>query len=171
MRFGLRIVIKIGFPYIFYNEQGHKFEISLGIVEQMAQFVQHLSGKYEGGGVMLGRFIVGSEDVVVDKITKPMIEDKQSQFRFFRSRNLHQAIITEEWEASGGTCNYLGEWHTHPESNPKPSFVDKGEWKKKLFFDQFDSDFLYFVIVGTKSINVWQGYRNTSTFKRLMRLL
>lgn len=157
-------------PYIYENKQGHKFEISKAVLDHMALFIQHLPGNHEAGGVMLGRFIVDSNDIVVDKITEPMRGDNRSRFRFFRSGQSHQAIIAVEWETSGGTCNYLGEWHTHPESNPEPSFVDKAEWKKRLIFDQFDSNCLYFVIVGTERINVWQGYRKALAIERLRRI-
>ena len=156
-------------PYVFYNQQGHKFEISLGVVGQMAQFIQRLPGTQEAGGVMLGRFIIGTEDVVVDKITRPMSEDIQHKFRYFRSRRLHQAIITDEWETSGGTCNYLGEWHTHPEPYPKPSIIDKAGWKKRLINDKFDSENLYFVIVGIEKIEAWQGYRKKLNIEKLLR--
>lgn len=157
-------------PYIFENKHEHKFEMSIAVLDRMIQFIQHVPEKHEAGGVMLGRFIVGSDDVVVDKITVPMIGDKRSRFRFFRSRNPHQTVIGQEWEASGGTCNYLGEWHTHPEPNPEPSFVDLAGWKKKLAFDQFDSGCLYFVIVGTERVNAWQGYRKSLRIEALKRI-
>ena len=146
---------------IYINKQGHKFEISSSAVEQMIHFIQNSPDTSEAGGVMLGRFIINSKDVVVDKVTVPMKGDNQSRFRFFRSKHLHQAQIDDEWATSSGTCNYLGEWHTHPEPNPTPSLCDLINWKKKLLFDRFDSDSLFFVIVGTKQINVWQGIRKT----------
>lgn len=157
-------------PYIFRNKLGHKFEISISVLNRMFQFIQHVPGKREAGGVMLGRFIVGSDDVVVDKITVPMPGDRQGRFSFFRSYKLHQSVITQEWEASGGTCNYLGEWHTHPQPIPEPSFVDIACWRKKLMFDRFDGNCLYFVIVGTERLNVWQGYRKSLTIEAFERI-
>lgn len=156
-----------GMPYIFINELGHKFEICQPVVELMTQFVQNHPRRPEAGGVLLGRFIIDSDDVVVDKITVPTKADKQSLFRFFRSAKHHQLQITREWSASGGRCNYLGEWHTHPEPNPSPSDCDLADWRKRLQFDTFDSNFIFFVIIGTYQLKVWQGVRKTLAIELL----
>ena len=42
----------------------------------------------------------------------------------------HQQVALRHWRASQMTMDYLGEWHTHPESNPSPSLLDMSEWKK-----------------------------------------
>jgi integrative and conjugative element protein (TIGR02256 family) len=64
----------------------------------------------------------------------------------------------------------LGEWHTHPELDPSPSSIDLAGWRNKLLFDQFDSDVLYFVIVGKEQINAWQGNRKTLVIEKLHKL-
>jgi integrative and conjugative element protein (TIGR02256 family) len=154
-------------PWIYSNQMGHKFEIGNKAIELMITFIQNSPSMPESGGVLLGRFIINSNDVVVDKVTVPTQGDRQGRFRFFRSHKPHQARIDEEWITSEGTCNYLGEWHTHPEANPIPSFCDLANWKKRLIFDRFDSDSLFFVIVGTEQINVWQGFRRTLAIEPL----
>jgi integrative and conjugative element protein (TIGR02256 family) len=164
-------MIKTGLSNIFENKQGHKFEISSSVIEQMVHFIQNFPDRSEAGGVMLGRFIINSKDVVVDKITAPMKGDIKSRFRFFRSKYPHQARIDEEWTTSCGTCNYLGEWHTHPEPTPAPSLCDMSDWKKKLLLDSFDSDFLFFVIVGTEQINAWQGIRKKLSINQLTPII
>lgn len=127
--------------------------------------------KPESGGVLLGRYILDCQDVVVDAVTLPMDGDRQSRFRFFRDAQRHQEAIHRAWEESSGTCNYLGEWHTHPESYPTPSHIDIAEWKRILLRDRFDSDVLYFVIIGTCSINVWCGYCHGCRIEKLGRVL
>jgi len=151
----------------FINVRGNKFKLGHAAVAQMIGYVQNEPSKREAGGVLLGRYILGCEDVIVDRITMPTKRDRQSRFRFFRSARLHQQAIDEAWTSSGGTCNYLGEWHTHPEPDPSPSFIDMLGWRKKLLFDKFDSDVLYFVIVGTGQINAWQGHRRTLSIEKL----
>jgi integrative and conjugative element protein (TIGR02256 family) len=118
----------------------------------------------------MGRFINNSEDIVVDKITLPMPGDKATRFSFFRNRNSHQKIIDREWEASCFTCTYLGEWHTHPEPIPTPSFVDKNDWKRKMKQDVFDSDFLFFMIVGTAEIWLWEGNKHKNSITALNKV-
>ena len=155
---------------IFLNANKDKFELSHNVVQQMQSYVQDKPTGKEAGGILLGRYVLGCGDVVVDKITVPMKGDQRSRFHFFRSAHLHQQAINETWISSGGTCNYLGEWHTHPESDPTPSFIDTLGWRKKLLIDRFDSDVLYFVIVGIKQINVWQGNRKTFTVEKLRKI-
>ena len=128
---------------------------------------QHKIHSPECGGVLLGRFIKESKDIIVDMVTKPMKGDKQTRYSFKRLSPLHQFIIDSEWNKSKGTCNYLGEWHTHPEPVPTPSRVDINDWKRKLKTDIFSSRFLYFVIAGTKSIKMWEGDRRTKDIQEL----
>ena len=152
---------------VFADSLNGKIKIGPAALLPISSFVQDDHKKTEAGGVLLGRFLIANSDVVVDQVTIPMVGDKRSRFHFFRSRHAHQKQILEAWTLSQGTCNYLGEWHTHPESDPHPSGYDFENWKKKLKFDKFDSDFLFFVIVGTTQINVWKGYRNNLSFENL----
>lgn len=154
-------------PLTFINNRGAKFKLTPGVVTQMRHYVQDTTDKKEAGGVLLGRFILDCSDVVVDQITVPLQEDRRGRFRFFRSAWKHQQLIFRVWRRSKGTCNYLGEWHTHPESDPFPSALDLQTWRQKLSKDRFDSDVLYFVIVGTEKINAWQGNRHTLEMERL----
>jgi integrative and conjugative element protein (TIGR02256 family) len=152
---------------VFVDSLNGKVKIGPTALSVISSFIQDDYKKAEAGGVLLGRFLIGSNDVVVDQVTMPMTSDKRSRFHFFRSARSHQKLILEAWTSSQGTCNYLGEWHTHPESDPHPSGYDFQNWQKKLQFDKFDNDFLYFVIVGTTQINVWKGYRNNLSFEKL----
>ncbi len=152
---------------IFEDTLHNKTKLGPVAVSGMNAFVQNESKKAEAGGVLLGRFLIGNDDVIVDHITVPLTGDKRSRFQFFRSKHGHQKRISEAWAASDGTCNYLGEWHTHPEDDPHPSVQDLMSWKKKLKFDQFDSDFLIFAIVGRVGIHVWKGFRIDGRFEKL----
>jgi integrative and conjugative element protein (TIGR02256 family) len=152
---------------VFSDLLNRKIKIGSAALLAVNRFVQNNHQKTEAGGVLLGRFLMGNSDVVVDQVTIPAAGDKRSRFHFFRSARAHQEHILEAWTLSEGTCNYLGEWHTHPESDPYPSGYDFENWQKKLQLDKFDSDFLFFVIVGTTQINVWKGYRNNLSFEKL----
>lgn len=67
-------------------------------------------------------------------------------------------MIDEAWRRSGGVTTYLGEWHTHPEEVPAPSVIDRIGWAKKLLADSF-SEAIFFVILGTTTVRVWEGAR------------
>lgn len=143
---------------IFKRVSRGKLCINVEVLKRMKSFTMEDPDALEAGGVLMGRYIKNTPDVIVDEITVPEAEDRQSQHRFHRAHEQHQEKIERAWERSEHTCTYLGEWHTHPESNPTPSYVDRSEWRRKLMTDDFGSH-LFFVIVGTEAIRAWEGKR------------
>jgi integrative and conjugative element protein (TIGR02256 family) len=136
-----------------------QLKISEEVLNSFLHYSQLEKNDTEAGGVLLGRFISESNNVVVDRITEPMKNDIRQRCFFKKYREDHQNIIDKIWVVSMGTCNYLGEWHTHPEPHPTPSSHDLSEWKKILKHTVCDSDKLFFIIIGTKSIGIWVGCR------------
>ena len=143
----------------FVCSGGGHFQIGSQALALMRHYVQDVPTKPEAGGVLLGRHILKTSDIIVDRITEPMPSDRQSRFRFFRARRSHQAVIDRAWRKSGRTCTYLGEWHTHPEQHPTPSGIDWQNWQRKLLVDRFTEP-IFFVIVGIAAIHVWEGRRS-----------
>ena len=152
---------------IFNITNESKIKLTDSVIEILQQYKQVNKNSLESGGIILGRFIKVSKNIVVDKITASMKGDKQTRFSFKRLSPVHQEIIAEEWHKSNGTCNYLGEWHTHPEDFPTPSGVDIRDWKRKLKKDVFSGRYLYFIIAGIKSIDMWEGDRRTLEIVKL----
>ncbi len=136
----------------------------------MLRFRQTKRLSSEAGGVLLGRHLLDVSHVVVDEVTVPMKRDCRFLTAFRRSRDAHQRVIDERWAASRGTCQYLGEWHTHPEPVPHASFVDMADWRRRLRADVFDGNTLVFLIVGTDAIRAWEGERATGTLTPLIEL-
>lgn len=127
-------------------------------VTQMSTYAQRSFWQREAGGILLGRYLVESSHVVVDEVTVPQKADKRSRFGFFRSHQ-HSTLAQARWAASHGTAAYLGLWHTHPEADPTPSYVDRNDWSKAIAMDSFDGEELFFPIVGTERIRVWAKSR------------
>ncbi|USX27265.1 Mov34/MPN/PAD-1 family protein [Oxalobacteraceae bacterium OTU3CINTB1] len=123
-------------------------------VQQMLAFRQRSWWQTEAGGVLLGRHLLDTDDVVVDEVTTPQNADRRGRFSFFRSKK-HSAIAQSRWSEEESTLAYLGLWHTHPEAVPNPSGVDRQDWKKALSSDTFHGDQLFFPIVGIERIRVW----------------
>ncbi len=140
----------------FLRRNGGRLQIGAEASAAMLTFRQDTPEKLEAGGVLLGRRILGGDDIVVDRVTSPMFGDRRSRTRFFRARRLHQAQIDAAWRKSDGTCGYLGEWHSHPEDLPSPSFVDLAGWQKKMLFDRIGAN-IFFVIVGAMEVRTWEG--------------
>lgn len=128
-------------------------------MEALWQHAQFRAGQPEAGGVLIGRHVLHSSDVIVDSVTVPLPGDRQSRFHFFRARDPHQAALDEAWRLSSRTQTYLGEWHTHPEPYPTPSGTDQRDWKRKLRSDRY-TDMLFFLIAGTLCVRAWEGTRD-----------
>ncbi|HIF9442350.1 TPA: Mov34/MPN/PAD-1 family protein [Photobacterium damselae] len=99
-------------------------------VNAMRALRQTDPSSHEAGGVLIGER--RGENLVVQEVTTPSIEDISSRTCFIRKFSHHQSAIVNANFFSGGTSNYLGEWHTHPQDYPYPSNVDFQNWKLNL---------------------------------------
>lgn len=133
-------------------------------VQQMLSYRQRTWWQTEAGGILLGRHLLDSEDVVVDEVTTPQRSDRRSRFGFFRSKK-HGLIAHNRWAEEANTLAYLGLWHTHPESEPTPSGVDQNDWSQAMSTDSFHGDRLFFPIVGINRICVWSMTRDGALFQ------
>lgn len=142
---------------IFYRSSGAAVKIAPAALAVMLSLRQTTATAKEAGGILLGRYIIDCQDVVVDEATFPTRSDRRTRFTFHRDATSHQRIIDERWHASQARFHYLGEWHTHPETSPTPSSVDLADWRRRLRTDRFDADSLLFVIVGIRDLRIWEG--------------
>lgn len=133
-------------------------------VEQMVAFRQCSWWHSEAGGVLLGRHLLDTDDIVVDEVTTPQKSDRRNRFSFFRSKK-HGKIAQSRWTEEASTLAYLGLWHTHPEADPNPSGVDRQDWKQAMSTDTFHGDRLFFPIVGIERIRVWSMTRDGAFYE------
>lgn len=139
----------------------------VGLLEHHRQLDAHAP---EAGGLLLGRRILDSRDVVVDYITEPSKGDKQSRFEFLRRSRQHQTRADELWESSEGTINLLGGWHTHPEPYPTPSCIDLLDWQRQVKLSRYYGEGLFFLIVGQQEFALWELKRTQLTPTKLQRV-
>ena len=144
---------------VFHISPEQRLVIAADAVRQLRAHAQRSRHQPEAGGVLLGRHLLDSPDLVVDEVTVPQKEDRRSRFAFFRSRQ-HGEVARARCAAAKGTTAYLGLWHTHPERDPTPSSVDRRDWEKAVASDTFEGDRLFFPIVGIDRIRVWSKARN-----------
>ena len=155
---------------VYVRPNGGRIKLPAEVIASIRGYIQNDAQKPEGGGVILGRYNLDTHDVVNDKVSFPMPGDRATRTTFFRKKKSHQQVIDREWEASNYTCTYLGEWHTHPEPYPSPSCIDNNNWKRKLKNDIVDSNSLFFLIVGTAEMRMWEGHRPSSSLLMLKLL-
>lgn len=158
---------KIEEPLIYILENGGRLKVPTSILEQFNLFVQSEFYIPESGGVLLGRFIKDTDDIVLDVISIPQEFDTQKRCFFRREKEPHQTIIDTYWQRTKGTGHYLGEWHTHPENYPHPSSTDFKNWIELLQVASYYGTTLIYIIIGIKEIVVYQGSNQNLTIQKL----
>lgn len=97
----------------------------------------------EIGGQLFARFCV---DVIrVEAVTITKGRSKRSRFGFWPDRSAERADIKTMFEQG---LHYIGDWHTHPESNPSPSFEDKTKMLEIYRQSTHELAYMLMVIVG-----------------------
>ena len=117
----------------------------------------------EAGGILLGEFIPSELLVRVRFASKPGRQDRRARFSFERDGGRATRIASRAWRLSGGVLHYVGEWHTHPEPHPSPSWKDRNSMRKQMRESTVVAGTLVLLIVGTRGdwVGVWdaRGHR------------
>jgi integrative and conjugative element protein (TIGR02256 family) len=145
---------------IFRRTHGGRLRIGTRALADMNRFRQDEPDAPEAGGILLGRLVVERPDILVDRVTVPSVRDRQSRYHFTRAKGPTQAAIDVAWKESDGIQNYLGEWHTHPEDEPHPSWVDRLNWRRLACVSKYEQDALVFIIVGRSALRAWEVLRS-----------
>lgn len=119
------------------------------VIEKIEKFIQISSFSTEAGGLLIG-YKRGNHFEITD-VTTPYKEDVRSRCFFERKDKKHIKKLEYIHKISLGEKCFLGEWHTHPEQNPKPSSVDLMEWKKTA---NHNEETLLFLIIGQEGIYI-----------------
>lgn len=113
------------------------------------KYIQNDNIKPESGGLLLG--YRHGNNFEITKVTVPQSKDIQRKTYFERNDENHISIFSKLNKHSNNKITFLGEWHTHPESNPIPSSLDINEWQKTK---ENNIDSLVFCILGTENIYI-----------------
>ncbi|EGT0640428.1 peptidase [Citrobacter werkmanii] len=144
---------------IFSHNNGSLAVIMGDVVKKLLSYRQLSSSSYESAGVLIGER--RGAHLIIFSISEPGPGDIRHRCSVDRRGKHHQKTVNDEFRISNGERQYLGEWHTHPEDFPNPSYRDLRSWDKNL-----DAAFpMVLLIVGRKSI--WAGWKEGNKLIRL----
>ncbi len=78
----------------------------------------------ETGGVLMG-YTGSNGDVVVTDLVMSGENAVHKPFRFEPNQEYHEQEIARIFRSSMGKITYLGDWHSHPNSSPDMSRLDR----------------------------------------------
>jgi len=142
-------------------------EMTSEVLEKFNKYRQ-TGNRNEAGGILLGQ--VYNKRIVIDEITKPSFSDRAGRFFFIRNAKRAQKAVNTVWTQSAGKRIYLGEWHTHPEVNPFPSYDDRNLIYNMLRHSKMEIDFLFLIIVGLGENDFYVGYQKGKSLSKLSLL-
>ena len=137
------------------------FEIKKEAMETLKGYAQHEGN--ELCGVVTGSQ-VGEKRFRISKVSPPCVV-KNGRYGCELDAARGNEFITQDYEVSGQTRFYIGEWHTHPENNPHPSQTDYDSIVKSFSSAQLSAPLLVMIIVGTE--DVYYGVYNGSVFEKI----
>lgn len=105
----------------------------------------------EVGGVFTGSELC-DDYYRIGKISDPCVFiHSSSKCTYIRDARLANSFIQQDFELSNHTRYYLGEWHTHPECDPKPSSIDYESIREIYNTSDLTIGGVFLIIVGLNS--------------------
>lgn len=149
---------------IKFNQSSLDIEICESVIKIFNIYKQRKVHDTEKGGILMGKLYPSSNKIV---ITHAIICHNQESTRYGLNLNTKclQEKMLEIWKESNGTITYLGDWHTHPEKDPKPSITDYKTFILNYFSSKFDQNILLYIIVSNTEKN-WCKSFNGLLFKK-----
>lgn len=131
-----------------------RVSVATGVLQDFVEFQRKSSFVIEYGGVLVGYYDVKEKQYCITDITWPQREDIQKHYGFIRKSFGHQEIVDLLWKQSEYRKCYVGEWHTHDQNIPTPSFIDVKNWKK-ISARNKNYEVSFFIIVGRTQSILW----------------
>ena len=127
------------------------------VLSYISQYRQTHRKHPESGGQLFA--IITSKKVIVAAATGPHKKDNRNRFLFVPNKKRLNAEI-QTFFSKG--FHYVGDWHTHPQKNPKPSQLDIRSMRNCFKKSRHELEHFLLVIVGTTTNpnEIWAGLIN-----------
>lgn len=129
--------------YVVGNS-GQTLILTDAVVAHFARYRQLTATSREAGGQLFARII--GNNILVERATGPRPSDRRSVFFFIPDRIAERREINGLFKAG---LHYIGDWHTHPESQPQPSKTDTWSFRDMFRKSRHQLAGFVMVIVGT----------------------
>lgn len=136
---------------VFNN--GVELRMGAGIIAKLIRYIEKNGMELESGGILIGTRSIDGFTYEITDVTFPTKNDKQCRFSFKRSKTIANVAINKAWQRSNGKENYLGEWHTHNEPDPKPSKTDKRTVKHLAKHGPHPFEHTFLIILGNSNVH------------------
>lgn len=144
---------------------GVTVKIKEAVLIEMLEFKQDKIEKPESGGILIG-FCIEDNSFTITNITTPSAQDVSSRCNYIRTKENAQKAIDKHFTESKNKKIYLGEWHTHPENIPTPSFLDKKSILKQIKINQLNSSVIFMMIIGNCGLYISSVKKNKMIFHK-----
>ena len=134
------------------------------VFKTLNQYRQTTFSRKEAGGQFFAR--ITPKLVIIAAATGPSRKDKRHRFGFIPNKSRLKQEILEYFEKG---YHYIGDWHSHPQLIPKPSFLDLRSMKKCFRQSKHELDHFVLAIIGKDDVqkNMWVGAVNS---KKVIKL-
>lgn len=114
------------------------------VIDHLILHSQSGPNSREAGGQLFARF--EGKIIRIEKATGPRPSDRRSLMTFIPDRLAERREIKRLFKEG---LHYVGDWHTHPESSPKPSETDIESFKEMFRKSRHKLASFVIVISGT----------------------
>lgn len=125
---------------------GQRLVFKAPVIERFLRYRQLKWWSLEAGGQLFARFVV--PDIIVEEATGPRRTDWRTRCSYRPNRRAEQKEIISR-HARG--LHFVGDWHTHPEPVPTPSFEDKTSMSEIVDRSRHGLNGFVMVVVGQKN--------------------
>lgn len=146
---------------VFIDDFDNHVVIMSEVVMRLNSYRQTHYTSTESGGTLIGER--RGQHLVITHISEPGQDDVRNRTGLERKGIHHQQKVNDLFQQSNGFIVYLGEWHTHPEDFPHPSFIDIKSWVMGIVA----TEPMIMLIVGRKDI--WVGKKIKNDIKKLKK--
>lgn len=140
--------------YKFKIDNGPIVDLTPNIIEKVIPYLQVSGNTSEAGGCLVGFENNKTSNITLNDISLPGNKDIRTRIFCKLRDKVHKIFLKRQLQEKNF---YMGNWHTHPQTNPIPSYIDLNDWKSALYKDKTGCNYIFFIIFGTSEFKIWYG--------------